>query len=42
MSINEKLQVISTKYKELRTTESPLVKGMLIGELRKAAAEAEA
>jgi hypothetical protein len=42
MSVNEKVQAISTKYKELRTTESNLVKRMAIDELRKIAAEAEA
>jgi hypothetical protein len=41
-SINDNIQAISAKYKELRTTDSPLVKRMAIDELRKTAAQAEA
>jgi hypothetical protein len=37
MSINDKLQAISAKYKELRTSDIPLVKRMAIDEIRKTA-----
>lgn len=39
MSVNELLQVMSTKYKELRSNEIPIARRMLIDELRKIAAQ---
>jgi hypothetical protein len=38
MSINEKLQFMSNKFKELKNTEIPIGKKMTIDELRKTAA----
>ncbi len=39
MSLEQKIQNMSSKFKELRTCEFPVVKKMIIGELRKLAAE---
>jgi hypothetical protein len=41
MSVNDKMQAMSVQYKELKTTEIPIVKKMIIDELRKTAAEVE-
>jgi hypothetical protein len=41
MSLEVKMEALSLKYRELKSCEFPIVKEMIIGELRKMASEAE-